>query len=71
MITEEDLFNWFSYHPPIEDQQNKYLRIREAALMFARAIIFDTPASPDQTTAIRKIREAVMTANASIACRGR
>jgi len=38
--------------------------------VFAQAILMDTPSGPDQTTAIRKVREAVMTANAAIACGG-
>lgn len=68
MITKHDLENWFTYHAPRADQIPKFENIREAAHEFAKVILENTPPSPDQTTAIRKIREAVMTANQSIAC---
>jgi hypothetical protein len=70
-ITRDDLSNWFSYHSPSSQQLPKYARIREAGLALAEAIFYETPASADQTAAIRKVREAVMTANASIACGGK
>ena len=63
--------NWFSYHAPQGDQAERYGRIREAGAAFARVIEAETPASADQTAAIRKVREAVMTANAAIACGGK
>lgn len=68
MITETDLNNWFTYHSPQTDQIPKYAAIREAGLELANVILNTTPASADQIAAIRKVREAVMTANASIAC---
>ena len=36
--------------------------------MFAKEVMFLTPRCPDQSVALRKIREAVFTANAAIAC---
>lgn len=57
----------FTYHAPDDDQKFRYLQIREAAKSLARIIDLHCPAGPDRTTAIRKLREAVMTANASIA----
>lgn len=68
MISEFDVNNWFTYHSPTPDQWPKYEAIREAALAFARVILANTSSSADQSAAIRKIREAAMTANASIAC---
>ena len=68
MITEQDLDNWFSYHTPKNDQPARYAEIRAAARSLAQAILFNTPANADQAAAIRKVREAVMTANAAIAC---
>jgi hypothetical protein len=70
-ITEEMLRRWFTYHPPTGDQGAAYVAIRDAAFRFAMVVAEHTPPSPDQTTAIRKIREVVMTANAAIACEGR
>lgn len=60
----------FSYHSPAPDQLPKYQAIRTAALAFARAVEQNTPACNDRASAIRKIREAVMTANAAIALDG-
>jgi len=67
-ITQSDLNNWFVYHSPRPGQNEKYVEIREAAKAFAEVIVKLTPSSADQTAAIRKIREAVFTANAAIAC---
>jgi len=67
----ETLKNWFTYHSPTADQLPKYLAIREAGLALATVITENTPMSADQTASIRKIREAVMTANAAIACGGK
>jgi hypothetical protein len=69
-ITEDNLKNWFTYHAPKPEQMSKYLEIREAGLAFAVVTLKHTPSSADQTAAIRKIREAVMTANQAIACEG-
>lgn len=68
-ITENDLDNWFTYHAPLEEQKAMYESIRGSAHCLAHTILTTTPAGPDQSAAIRKIREAVMTANAAIACR--
>jgi hypothetical protein len=70
-ITAKDLDNWFTYHAPTEGQPAKYQAIREAGKVFAEVVLTNTPSCPDQTVAIRKIREAVMVANQSIACGGK
>lgn len=62
-----DLDNIFTYHAPNGDQLDRYARIRTAARQFAQVVVDNTPSSADQTVAIRKLSEAVMTANASIA----
>lgn len=66
-----DLDHIFTYHPPFPDQLPKYNALREAAKAFAQAIVDNTPRGADQSAAIRHVREAVMTANASIALGGR
>ncbi len=71
MISHDDLANWFTYHAPQGDDPVKYERIRSAGLALAQTIVEQTLPSADQTAAVRKVREAVMTANAAIACRGR
>lgn len=70
MISSDQLQTWFTYHSPNAEQQGKYVEIREAGLKLAQAIVACTPACADQTAAVRKVREAVMTANAAIACDG-
>lgn len=62
-----DIDKLFTYHAPKEGQPVRYERIRGAAKELALIIVQNTPESADQTAAIRKLREAVMTANASIA----
>jgi len=67
---EEQLDNWFTYHPPGEGDGEKYEALRAAGKAFAEAIVALTPPGADQSAAIRKVREAVFTANAAIACKG-
>jgi hypothetical protein len=64
----EDLNNWFTYHPPTQDQVERYQLLREAGKALAASILHCTSPGADQSAAIRKVREAVMTANAAIAC---
>lgn len=68
MITSQDIDNWFTYHSPTGNQPGRYELLRNKAKELANLIIENTPSSADQTAAIRKLRECVMTANASIAC---
>lgn len=70
MTIDEKIDEWFRYHAPTETQVKQYHRIRETAKDLARVIIECSPASADQTAALRKLRECVMTANAAIACNG-
>ena len=65
--TPEDVTHMFTYHAPKPDHVPKYQELRKAAEEFAQTILRVTPSCPDQTVAIRKVREAVMTANAAIA----
>lgn len=60
----------FTYHAPTDEQKLKYIAIRSKAMEMARVIDAQCPGSPDRTVAIRKLRECVMTANASIATNG-
>jgi hypothetical protein len=59
----------FTYHPPTgEEQLQKYQNLREAGKTLAKVIWDNCPPGADASAAIRKVREAVMTANAAIAC---
>ena len=61
----------FEYQPPEQDQIANFREIRKAAVSFATAVVENCPNCADRTAAIRKIREAMMTANAAISLRGR
>lgn len=70
MLTDAELINLFTYHAPTDGQKQRYAEIREAGLNLARVINRATPESgvADRMAAIRKVREAVATANMAIAC---
>lgn len=67
-IDMANLDNWFSYHPPRPEQVPVFEAIRDAGHEMAEKIMSLVPNSPDRTVAIRHVREAVMAANASLAC---
>lgn len=68
MATHEVIDNWFTYHPPTEDQRARYESLRENFRMLAKEIVLLTPACPDQTAALRKLRDCSMAVNQTIAC---
>lgn len=71
-VPNDDLIqHWFTYHKPTEEDIPKYEAIRQWGLSFAQIIDQKCPNGPDKSAAIRKVREAVMTANAAIACCGK
>lgn len=71
-IEPEPNLDWiFSYHPPSFADHPKYTAIRSAARYFAQVILDNAPVCADRSAAIRHVRDAVMTANASIALGGR
>lgn len=57
----------FTYHAPHEDQLPRYNALREEGFHLALVILRLTPPGADQSAALRKLRECLMTANASIA----
>lgn len=66
-----DIEEIFTYHPvSSREQQAAYEQIRFGAKLLAECILRNTPHCVDQQEAIRKLRECVMTANASIALKG-
>ena len=69
MTTFLDLENWFQYHPPGPGDHERYTAIRNAGKVFAKVVLDTTPhGSLEQGVALMRIREAVMLANAAIAC---
>jgi len=60
--------NYCKYHPPTPGVQAQYNLVRAAGRNMMIVIRDNTPQSGDQTAAMRKVREAMMTAIAAIAC---
>lgn len=65
--TLEDLDELFTYHAPTPDQIPRYEAINEAAKLFAKVIFTNAPECADRTSALRKLRDARMWANAAVA----
>lgn len=59
--------NCFSYHPVKDGQVERYALIRAKARELALTIVQSTPASREQSSALTRLEETVMHANASIA----
>jgi hypothetical protein len=70
-MTDEQLKDVFTYHPPTEKQREIYEQINAAFLECARVVNAVTPEGPGKTVAIRKLSDARMQANASVALEGR
>lgn len=68
MPTRQDIENMFTYHAPTDDEKLKLSAINEAAKALAMVIAESVPVCADQSAALRKVREARMTANAAIVC---
>jgi len=65
-----DIENRFTYHPPQGDQTYKFTALRDKAKELAYMIHALCPSSMEKTTAMQRVEEAVMWANASIARHG-
>jgi hypothetical protein len=61
---------WFRYHNLNDDDRLKVDALRGKFNELAHLVVELTPVSADQTATLRLLREASMTANASIACKG-
>lgn len=68
---QENLSEVFKYHAPTPEDIANYQSLREAARFFAEVVLVTCPPCADRSAAIRKIREALHVANASIALKGR
>lgn len=58
--------NFFTYHTPNQNQIDAMKDLRDRAKELAYRIEELCPPSPDRTVAVRKLRECIMIANASI-----
>jgi hypothetical protein len=61
---------WFKYHAPTPEDVLKYDKINEAAKAFAKVVFEECIEGKDQESALWLIRQARMSANSSIACKG-
>jgi hypothetical protein len=66
---ERDLKIRFTYHPPQDDQQERYVRLRLLGYSLAKDIVEMTPPSREQSLALTHLEEAIFQANAAIARR--
>jgi hypothetical protein len=66
-MTDDQLLNLFTYHPPFGDQATRYGLIRMAAHTFAKLVNEACPESREKSLAITAIQQATQWANASIA----
>jgi Xaa-Pro aminopeptidase len=70
-MSTEQLKEIFSYHAPTAEQREIYEKINAAFLACAETIDPLLPEGPGKTVAIRKLAEARMQANASVALEGK
>lgn len=66
-MSREIIENNFKHHPPKDDQEDKYNRLRDAAKTFAYYIEGLCPNSREKSLAMTNLEQSVMWANASIA----
>lgn len=57
----------FTYHAPNGDTAEKYIKIRQGSKMLAKVIVELCPHGRERSTALTKLEEATMWANAAIA----
>ena len=69
-VTKENLRFVFTYQEADDEQLRKYAAVRNAAIALAETILDVVPDCADRSTAIRKLRECRMDANAAIALNG-
>jgi hypothetical protein len=66
-VTQDEIANRFTYHPPAGNQAERYGAIRERVHELAMFINDVCPESREKSLAITHLEECVMWANASIA----
>jgi len=65
-MKQEEIEKLFTHHAPTPDQIASIGTIRAYGAALATCVVMYVPEGADQAAAIRKIREAVMTANAGV-----
>lgn len=69
-ISHSNVVDWFNYHAPDDVQTSHFEKIRQACTITARVILEETPVCADQQAALRKLKDAMMTANSAVATKG-
>lgn len=70
-LSHTDIDNIFSFHPPKNDEtKDAHEAVRRACRDAAHTIKSITPDCAEQTTSLRGLQEAMMYANAALACHG-
>lgn len=67
-MTLAEIENAFTYHKPTPEQIPVYEALRELGGNLARSIYAKCPESRERALALTKLREAIMWANAAVAC---
>lgn len=68
LISDTDIKNWFTYHPPTTSQIVRYGLIREEFEKLATSLNEKVPDCADKVAAFRDLRNCVMRFNLAIAC---
>lgn len=69
-VTSENVSTVVRYQRPTATQATAHEALAKAAENFIQVILQNAPASADTSAAIRKVREAKMTASAAVALEG-
>jgi hypothetical protein len=67
-LTHADLARLFTHHPPTDAQATRYALLRAKGRELAALVLDATPECAEQTLAVRHVQQAIMWANAAIAC---
>jgi len=71
MTEEQFIEEVFSYHAPTAEQRETYEKINAAFIACAKAVLPLLPIGDGKVAATRKLSDARMQANASVALEGR
>lgn len=67
-MNHAEIDNVFAFHPATPTTGPQHDRVREIVRETAHILVDIMPPSPEATLAVRKLQEAMMYANAAIAC---
>jgi hypothetical protein len=65
--TQKRLDNDYVYHAPKDDQQERYILIRDTGKMLATVLCQNCPPSRELSVALTQLEQVIMEANAAIA----